>query len=31
MRCSDRWLNMDPGIYAEDTDGNTPIDKVVLS
>ena len=31
MTCSDRWLNMDPGIYAEDTDGNTPIDKAVLS
>ena len=31
MRCSDRWLNMDPGIYAEDNDGNTPIDKAVLS
>ena len=31
MRCSDRWLNMDPGLYAEDNDGNTPIDKAVLS
>ena len=31
MRCSDRWLNVDPGLYAEDTDGNTPIDKAVLS
>ena len=31
MRCSDRWLNMDPGLYAEDTNGNTPIDKAVLS
>ena len=29
MRCSDRWLNMDPGLYAEDSDGNTPIDKAV--
>ena len=31
MRCSDQWLNMDPGLYAEDTDGNTPISKAVLS
>ena len=31
MRCSDRWLNMDPGLYAEDEDGNTPIGKAMLS
>ena len=30
MRCSDHWLNMDPGLYAEDSDGSTPIDKAVF-
>ena len=31
MRCSDHWLNTDPGLYAEDVDGNTPIDNAVSS
>ena len=30
MRCSDRWLNMDPGLYAKDSDGMTPFDKGVF-
>lgn len=30
MRCSDHWLNKDPGLYAEDVNGNTPIDNAVL-
>ena len=31
MRCSDRWLNKDPGLYAIDADGNTPVEKAVLT
>ena len=31
MRCSDHWLHKDPGLYAEDADGNTPIEKALLS
>ena len=31
MRCSDLWLHKDPGLYAKDADGNTPIDKAIFS
>ena len=31
MRCSDHWLNKDPGLYAVDADGNTLVEKAVLS
>ena len=29
MRCSDHWLHKDPGLYAKDADGDTPIEKAV--
>ena len=31
MRCSDRWLLVDPGFHVEDKDGVMPIQKAVVS
>jgi len=31
MRCSDHWLHKDPGLFVEDIEGVTPIQKAVVN